>query len=278
MASANEEAPVLSVAVCTLDRASLLEDCLDSLAKQAAVPVPFEIVVVDNGPSEETRSVAMRQRGPRVRYFAEPSRGVNLARNRALNEARGTVLLLIDDDEITPPGYLARLARGLADYPWADGIGGPYRDYGGGPKTCSSCSLGSVDVPGEGFREVPHLLGGNMAIKLEVFEAVGPFDDTLSGRGDDSEWFGRARGHRFLFDPDLWVWHRRDQMGLAELCRHAFRQGLAAPKATALQGQTYRPRPRRIVAGLAHAVRKGCANGLRMSLRELGSLLAYLRR
>jgi hypothetical protein len=118
-----------------------------------------------------------------------------------------------------------------------------------------------------------------MAVWARTFQDVGPFHDALSGRGDDNEWFARARkrNKRFLQDPELWVWHRRDHFSLWALCRQAFRQGKTIPHAVALQGSRYRPAWGRIPRGIGHAITRRCAKGLWRASREAGAIAGLAR-
>jgi glycosyltransferase involved in cell wall biosynthesis len=274
-------ADLLSVIVITRNRAQLLGDCLNALIDQDRSATDNEVIVVDDGSTDRTRHVVesiQRDAQPNsLRYVARPHGGVNAARNTGIEHARGQIVMLIDDDEIVPAGFLRKIAEELAD-PHIHGIGGPCRDVGrSGLRTCPRCSLATVDLPGEGRRAVPRLLGGNMAVRADLFRTAGLFDEAISGRGDESEWFHRAQGYTFLFEPDLWVWHRRDHFTWPELVRHAFVQGMSVPLAAEKQGKRYRPRYRRFAGALAHAVRHRCARGVMLAARELGAIAKYLR-
>jgi hypothetical protein len=179
-------------------------------------------------------------------------------------------VLFFDDDQIPPDDYLAKVVRSLhADY---DGVGGPVRDMGDGPRTCARCSsLGDV-TRGDERGENSRLLGGNMAIRKSAFEEVGLFDERLSGRGDETEWFSRSTHLRFFYDPDLWAWHRRDMFSLPALCRHAFRQGKATPVFESITGVGPSGRVQRAARYGAHALLHRCSHGLELSFRELGAL------
>lgn len=95
---------LVSICICTYQRPRELGDLLDSLlALRIPADVDLEIVVVDNDPrrSAEATIEARRTRpgGDRIASVHEPRRGISHARNRCLDEARGSILGFIDDDE-----------------------------------------------------------------------------------------------------------------------------------------------------------------------------------
>lgn len=107
--------PVASVIVCTRNRAGMLADCLETiLADRSAVP--REIVVVDNGSTDETAAVvrSFANRGPHpVRYVYEPRTGTSPARTAGVEAARGAFLLFADDDVEARDGWADGLVAGF---------------------------------------------------------------------------------------------------------------------------------------------------------------------
>lgn len=101
---------MLSVAICTYNRAELLPRALDSVAKQT-LGEELEILIVDNGSTDNTREVvfASQAKDIRIRYVVEPQAGIAHARNRALHEARGEYLAFIDDDAWADANWLQNL-------------------------------------------------------------------------------------------------------------------------------------------------------------------------
>ena len=100
---------LFSVVIATKDRAALLRAALESLAEQKDAP-PFETIVADNGSRDETPSVVEELSG-RVPYQLRCIEAGNanraLARNTGIAEARGELVLFIDDDVWLPSHFLA---------------------------------------------------------------------------------------------------------------------------------------------------------------------------
>ena len=214
----------VSVAVCTRDRADVLDRCLASLA--ALRTAPHEVLVVDNAPtSEATREVAARHG---VRYVCEPRPGLDVARNAALRHATGEVVAYVDDDVEVHPAWLGPLARGFED-PEVGAVTGlvlpaaldtPAQvaferhwtfNKGFLPRTFRPSLL---DV--RPSRAVPVWdvgAGANMAVRRAAAEAVGMFDERLDAgaagcSGDSEMWFRLlAGGWTCAYVPDAAVFH-----------------------------------------------------------------------
>src|SRR5437899_184406 len=92
--------PLLTIAICTFNRADLLPRSLDSVRNQMRTSADLEIMIVDNGSTDHTRDMVaeVQAEDSRVRYVVEPNAGISHARNRALREARGEYLAFLDDD------------------------------------------------------------------------------------------------------------------------------------------------------------------------------------
>ena len=111
-----------------------------------------------------------------------------------------------------------------------------------------------------------------MAIRRRVFDEVGLFDERISGRGDETEWFHRA-GLVFRYDQSLIIWHTREGATISSLVAAGYRQGRAVPLAMAqIDAGTWKPRLSRVWRFVGHAVRRRCVNGLLQASRELGAL------
>lgn len=228
------ETPV-TVAVCTRDRTEDLARCIDALMRMP--DDGQEILVVDNAPSDEA-SARLVQGVPRIRYVREGRPGLNVARNRALREARGEVILFTDDDAAPDPLWLRRLARNFDD-PLVLASTGltmalelssaaqiDFQRYGGFVRGFRRMVYDAADHD-------PLLAwhagaGVNMALRRSVIKLVGPFDEafdagTPTHAGGDSEMFRRilSAGYRIVYDPEALNWHRH-RKSVEELQRQLF--------------------------------------------------------
>ena len=214
--------PRATIAICTRDRPADLARALNALVPAAGDRYP--IVVVDNCPSSgASRDVVSAW--PGVTYLREDQPGLNRARNRALREAQTDVVAFTDDDAVPERGWLEALQRNF-DHRLILGVTGltlplelhteaqewfeRYTPFGRGyfrrvvePDECSPHAAGSIGA------------GANMALRRDVLDLVGPFDELLDAgtptrSGGDHEMFSRilARGYRMVYDPAAVSWHR----------------------------------------------------------------------
>jgi len=94
----------ISVVIPTYNRAGLLPRAVDSALAQTMAPA--EVLIVDDGSTDDTRAVCAQWRAP-VRYIATPNGGVARARNVGIGEARGDWIALLDSDDEWEPDKLA---------------------------------------------------------------------------------------------------------------------------------------------------------------------------
>jgi glycosyltransferase involved in cell wall biosynthesis len=112
--------PSFSIVITTYNRARIVRRCIDSCLAQSFGD--FEIVVVDDGSSDDTAAVlAERYDDPRLHIVAhESNRGINPSRHTGAANARGEWVVVIDSDDELLPGALGRLHELIAERP--DGV------------------------------------------------------------------------------------------------------------------------------------------------------------
>src|SRR5262249_52776756 len=117
---------LVSVAICTWNRAKLLDQTLAELHK-LCIPtgVTWELLVVNNNSSDETEAVIARHSGPLpIRRLFEPQQGLCHARNCAVAAAQGELLLWTDDDVLVHPDWIAEYVKASCAWPKASFFGG----------------------------------------------------------------------------------------------------------------------------------------------------------
>lgn len=270
--------PTASIVIPTRDRPGYLEVTLASIAPQVAAQ-SAELIVVNDGGSPETEAVAHRH-GARVIALPAPG-GLNAGRNAGIAAARSELIVLVDDDVEAPPQWLSELLDGAARAPEADVLGGPIRGRleGGGPRSCGreGPPITTLDL-GPADRDATLVWGANMALRRRAIELVGPFDEALSGRGDEEDWERRltAAGGVIRYVAAAGVDHRRTAADstIPRLARAAYGHGRGARRydvrkgvAPSIAGEL------RLLAGcLWHIVRRRCANGISLSAHAAGRL------
>ena len=100
----------ISAIICTHNRSDLLPKAIDSLLKQTLNCSLYEIIVIDNASTDNTKQVCDEfSAEPHFRYIFEQTPGLSLARNRGLKEALGEYVAYIDDDAIASDAWLERI-------------------------------------------------------------------------------------------------------------------------------------------------------------------------
>ncbi len=113
----------VSVIVPTWNGAGKIKHCLAALHSQN-FDRPFEIIVVNDGSTDDTVEVAAGY--PRVRVISQPNAGPAAARNRGAREALGDIVVFTDDDCEPLSGWLTEMSKPFAD-PEVVGAKGVYR-------------------------------------------------------------------------------------------------------------------------------------------------------
>ena len=196
--------------------------------------LPIEIIVVDNASTDPSVSI-VRSHFPEVRLIVnERNLGFAAANNQAIVQARGRVLFLLNPDAYLRPDALAGLARFLQAHPEAAAAGPNVLNADGSWQAsvfrfptlwdlfCEAVFLSVLwphsrlfarkELGGfnrDALRQVDWIQGCALAIRREVWEAVGPFDEGYWMYVEELDWCRRAHalGYRLFFTPDAQVVH-----------------------------------------------------------------------
>ena len=109
------QAPLVSAVVPTYNRAHLIPDAIRSVLEQDYRPL--EVIVVDDGSTDSTRSVLAREFGERIRYICQENAGPAAARNTGIRASHGEYIAFLDSDDLWLPGKLTAQVDALSRHP-----------------------------------------------------------------------------------------------------------------------------------------------------------------
>ncbi len=169
--------PKISVVIPALNEGQEIEPCLESLQGQSFPD--FEVIVVDNGSTDNTEEV-VRRFGYRV--IREPRQGVSFARQRGFEEARGEIVASTDADTAVPPEWLELIVRSFEGNPDQAGVYGRIllRERRGRGQWLAEL-LFTLFLRLNHLLGRPHFCGPNFAVRREAFHRVEGFQN---GPGD----------------------------------------------------------------------------------------------
>ncbi|MGV8968714.1 MAG: glycosyltransferase [Cellulomonas sp.] len=222
--------PMVTVIIPVRDGAAGLALCLAALARQTYPAELFEVVVVDNGSTEDLRPALPVD--PRFTMIREDRPGSYVARNAGIARSRGTVLAFTDGDCVPEPTWVEHGVEALVTEPRPDAVGGRVRmTFPAGRPTNGPQQYEDVlGFPQQRYIEVLSFSAtANLLAWREAFDRVGLFDPDLRS-GGDLNWGNRlaAGGGTMRYAHDAVVEHpARDSWG--ELGRKTVRvaHGLA---------------------------------------------------
>ncbi len=209
---------LVSIVVCTYNRARLLRDTLASLAVlQTDGQFAYEVVVVDNASNDTTPAViaeAAKSFPVGLRGVREERAGVACARNRGIKEARGIWIAFFDDDQVAHACWLKELLA-QARRTGARCVGGgirlrlPTETTPVPPSPCRAL-LGERVSPNE-RRYSRHWApgAGNLMLHRSVFDEVGLFNEDLREAGEDADLFNRLHAAKIegWYAPGAFAYH-----------------------------------------------------------------------
>ncbi len=231
--------PSVTIAIPTYHRARLLTQTLAGLTRQNYPAALLEILIIDNNSPDNTREVVatFQAAAHPPRHILETQQGANFARNRALAEAQGEIIVYGDDDILMEPDWLQELMQPFANDPTRriGAVAGEVEPIF--PDGCPAWVRGfhglqnlRADPGPTADRAVP--MSANLAFRRDALRATGGWDINLGRKG--GRVFGgeengpirrlRRAGYEVWFAPKAKVLHQMpaSRTTLRYVKRHAF--------------------------------------------------------
>jgi glycosyltransferase involved in cell wall biosynthesis len=196
--------PAVSIILPTYNRATLLPRAVTSALSQTCAD--FELIIVDDGSSDDTAAVVAAFADPRIVYVPRQHGGAAAAENAGLAVARGRLIGFLDDDDEWLPGKLAAQMAAFADESPETGVvytgrwrlRGGRRSYGPSPRILrKNGAIHREIVLRTTF--VPLVCA---LVRRECFAEVGGFDEALPTSNDYDLWIRMSRRYRFRYLPE----------------------------------------------------------------------------
>lgn len=206
------ELPQVSIIIPVKDRPIDLRLCLESLAALDYPQERLEIIVVDDGSSDNTPQVAV-ELGARLLHSGAIGGGPAAARNRGAQAASGEILAFIDSDCTASQSWLRELLPAFATPQvaavggWVDGMhsSAPLDRY---EAVMSSLNLGRRAMTGVGGGDTFYLPSCNLLLRRDAFVRANGFRAELHvGEDVDLTWRLRDAGHSIVYLPQGSVCH-----------------------------------------------------------------------
>jgi GT2 family glycosyltransferase len=218
-----------TIQLCTFNRAPLLERVLDACFEQTVADNEYEVVLVNDGSSDDTPAVIERARKHASCNFSvidQPNSGLARGRNVGIARASGERIIFIDDDVLPLPDFVEEHLRSHELDPQAIVRGGAINVE----------SFERLPVPIWRIRDYSgnYFWTTNVSVPLATIREVGGFNESFAEYGWEDIDVGlrlRFRGVRARFNPRALVYHYKpqpDSDSVAKMLRQARAQARTA--------------------------------------------------
>lgn len=200
--------PSVTVVVPAYNSQGTIAACIESLLNLQYLREKLEIIIVDNGSSDDTATIASRYP---VRVLKENRRGAAAARNRGIREARGEYIAFTDSDCQVGPDWLHKLVRAAIENK-SLAVGGRIVNAVSSPIarfTESQRVMNQEDAIRGIMEPLPFILTANALFKKKLLDEVNGFDVAFNQGVEDTDlcWRLHAQGCVFTYAHDAVVYH-----------------------------------------------------------------------
>jgi GT2 family glycosyltransferase len=213
------EAPIVSIIVLANNKAEFTYKCLESIC--ANTEIPYEVILVDNGSTDETDILCERLKNVKT-IINKENVGFIRGCNQAAKQAQGKYLMFLNNDAIVTPQWLSNMVKTIERSSLHGAVGCKLVNLSGKLQEAGSIIWSDGTAMGYGRgdyafnpeysyqREVDYCSGACLLVRLDVFRRLGEFDERYApAYYEDSDLcMGIHRlGYKVVFDPGVMVFH-----------------------------------------------------------------------
>ncbi len=230
MPNKTESHPMVSVIIPVKNGGDTIKDLLDSLMQADYPQDKLEIIVIDGHSTDNTREIVSQYN---FKLLMEERRGINAARNTGIKHCKGKIIAFTDSDCVVPPDWIKLIVQNFQDEKVGCVGGSTKGHYDNLLSKYSDESLVPVlrrfdkrEVLDAVKPPLKYPAGCNMAIRRDVVESVGLFDENIMYGFDEDELVERIceEGNKMVLDKNVLIMHKH-RSSLSELLRLNFKYG-----------------------------------------------------
>lgn len=193
--------PLFSVIIPLYNKAAEVEATVRSVLAQTLEPL--EIVIVDDGSTDESAAIVERIASPLVRLIRQQNAGECAARNRAMAEARGDYFALVDADDCWKPEFLEEVAAMIGEWPECGIYSTAFEVVSPTGRVRGNCPMERGVVENFWRESMTRYVTIPSATVLprRVVEELGGFPEGMKMGGDQFMWIKVASRYGVCFSP-----------------------------------------------------------------------------
>lgn len=216
---------IISIIILSWNTKKLLRDCLQSIHSSGPNPYNIEVIVVDNGSTDDSPKMVAQEFPQAVLIKNKKNLGFGAGNNQGMKKAKGDYFLILNSDTIIKNRASVKMAQFLDQHPEVGVVGSKLLNQDGSsqPSHGSFPSLFITTImlfaehwlghlvrySGDQTKETDWVMGAALMVKKEAVKKAGPMDESIFMYMDETEWCYRIKkaGFKVMFYPEAKIIH-----------------------------------------------------------------------